>query len=121
MAERRKFMRFNTDLPIEYNTGDKKSAKGVCRGTNVSREGLMIRAGRAIKKGVELNLRMIISESKSVIMAQGTVVWSAAANGMKDKKDYEAGVKLTKIDSFDRACLLEYAYDNWLDEVSKKK
>jgi hypothetical protein len=105
MSERRKFMRFNTPVDIEYRTLTLNPIFGKALAKDLSREGvrLGIKPGMTIGTPVEISVN--VPGDNLPVFAAGKIAW---ADGL------DAGIKLTKISQSDRARLLEYVYKEWL-------
>jgi hypothetical protein len=77
---------------------------------DLSREGLRMNCNDPLHKGSKLEIEMLIPGDNIPIIVSGEVAWSTRV----DKGSYDSGVKLTKIERFDRARLLDYVYDEWI-------
>ncbi len=113
MHERRKFIRFNVPLDLEFrqleNTVDYYPGKT----TNFSREGFCFETTDPqirLNQILEVNIKHPLNQS--VVPAQGEIVWLEQA---KDKR--YAGVLLTEIDKAVKSEILDYAYDIWLEDI----
>ncbi len=110
MAERRKHLRFNAPLTIEYKTLTLNPLFGKTLAKDLSREGMRLGVQQNIPVGTALEISLTVPGDNLPVFATGKVAW---ADGL------EAGLKLTKITPKDRARILEYVYQEWL-KVSKK-
>ncbi len=110
MAERRKHLRFNTPLNIEYKTLTLNPLFGKTLAKDLSREGMRFGVDQTIPVGTTLEISLAVPGDNLPVFATGKVAW---ANGL------DAGLKLTKIAQKDRARILEYVYKEWL-KTSKK-
>jgi c-di-GMP-binding flagellar brake protein YcgR len=94
--ERRKYPRFNVDLPVEYSKPDLISKPG--RATNVSEGGLLLYFPERMEIGQHLSLKLFFSfglELKTIeTLVQ--VVWMDIDPG-KDWGEYRTGVKFLDI------------------------
>ncbi|MBW1854487.1 MAG: hypothetical protein JRJ00_07375 [Deltaproteobacteria bacterium] len=61
-----------------------------------------------------LQIEIIVPEKEKSVMAIGILRW---IRELDKKMNYLGGVDLTKIDSRDKWMLLDYAYDEWAEEV----
>lgn len=111
MAERRKFLRFNTPLDMEYKTLTLNPIFGKTLAKDLSREGVRFGIKQAVPVGTSLEISMTVPGDNLPVFATGKIAW---ADG------FDAGVKLTKISQNDRARVLEYVYKEWL-KTSKKE
>ncbi len=105
MSERRKYMRFNAPLNIEYKTLALNPIFGKALIKDLSREGLRFDAKQSIPVGTPLEISMNVPGDNLPVFASGKVAW---ADGL------EAGVKLIKISRTDRTRILEHVYHEWL-------
>ena len=109
-SERRKFMRFDAPLDMEYRTLTLNPIFGKALAKDLSREGVRIGLKQGIPAGTPIEICLNVPGDNLPVFATGKVAW---ADGL------EAGVRLTKISPSDRTRVLEYVYHEWL-KVSKK-
>ncbi len=105
ILERRKYMRFNTPMDVEYKTLTLNPIFGKALAKDLSREGLCVKTKQKLPVGTTLELSMSVPGDNLPVFATGKVAW---ADGL------EAGLKLTKINLKDRARVLEHVYKEWL-------
>ena len=105
MTERRKYLRFNTPMDVQYKTLTLNPIFGKTLAKDLSREGLRIEVKDKVAIGTPLEICMNVPGDNLPVFASGKVAW---ADGL------EAGVKLTKINQGDRVRVLEYVYREWL-------
>lgn len=110
MSERRKYMRFNALLDLEYKTLALNPIFGKALLRDLSREGLRFNIKQNIPIGTPVEISMNVPGDNLPVFAAGKVAW---ADGL------DAGVKLTKISRTDRARMLEYVYNQWLRTAQK--
>jgi len=110
MAERRRYMRFNTPLDLEYRTLTLNPIFGKALAKDLSKEGLRVGLKQDVPVGTSVEICLNVPGDNLPVFATGKVAW---ADGL------DAGVKLTKISQSDRARVLEYVYRQWL-HTSKK-
>jgi hypothetical protein len=113
MTERRKFLRFPTDVNAEYRGCREKEISGVSCIKDLSREGMRFSISRKLDTGTLLDMKFMLPGDEKPIYLTGEVIW---ANEPADNEDsmYLIGVKIYKIDNFDRVRLLDHAYTEWL-------
>lgn len=111
MAERRKFMRFNTPMDLEYRTLTLNPIFGKALAKDLSREGVRFGVKQGIPVGTPVEICLSVPGDNLPVFATGKVAW---ADG------FEAGVKLTKIQQRDRLRMLEYVYREWLKSTGKQ-
>jgi c-di-GMP-binding flagellar brake protein YcgR len=118
VAERRKYMRFNTVLHGGYELPDGQT-KGRSEIKNLSREGIRILVDKQITSGTEIDLTVDIPGDNVPIYARAQVAWNKKLDS-GEKIAYATGLKFTKIDRFDRARLLDYVYTQWMRFLKKE-
>ena len=104
-SERRKYLRFNTPLEMEFKTLTLNPIFGKALAKDLSREGVRFGLKGPVSIGTSVELRLNVPGDNLPVFATGKVAW---ADGL------DAGVRLTKISSDDRARVLEYVYREWL-------
>ena len=109
-SERRKFLRFEAPLDLEYRTLTLNPIFGKALARDLSREGVRMGVKQSIPMGTPIEICMNVPGDNLPVFATGKVAW---ADGL------EAGVRLTKISHTDRTRVLEYVYREWL-KASKK-
>ena len=110
MTERRKYLRFNTPLDVQYKSLTLNPIFGKTLAKDLSREGLRIGLKEKVSVGTALEIRMNVPGDNLPVFATGKVAW---ADGL------EAGVRLTKMNQTDRMRVLEYVYNEWLKSSKK--
>ncbi|MCG3175974.1 MAG: hypothetical protein MOGMAGMI_00912 [Candidatus Omnitrophica bacterium] len=110
MAERRKYMRFNTPMDVEYRTLTLNPIFGKALAKDLSREGVRFGVKQSIPVGTPVEICLNVPGDNLPVFATGKIAW---ADG------FEAGVKLTKIQQRDRLRVLEYVYREWLKAGSR--
>lgn len=116
MTERRKFMRFNAILDVIYRAIDNSPQKIKSMVKDLSKEGARLH-GNKLEKGALLELEMKVPGDNIPIFAFGEVAWSQKSGGAQ----YESGIRFTKIESHDRAKLLDYVYNEWIRSKKEKR
>ena len=111
MIERRKYLRFNTPLDVQYKTLALNPIFGKTLAKDLSREGMRIGLSDGVAVGTPLEIRMNMPGDNLPVFATGKVAW---ADGL------EAGVRLTRINQDDRIRVLEYVYREWLKTTKKQ-
>ena len=108
--ERRRFMRFQAPMDLEYRTLTLNPIFGKALARDLSREGVRLGIKQDIPAGTPIEICMNVPGDNLPVFASGKVAW---ADGL------EAGVKLTKISQSDRTRVLEYVYREWLKSAKK--
>ena len=104
-SERRKYLRFHTPLEMEFKTLTLNPIFGKALAKDLSREGVRFGICGTVTVGTPVELRLNVPGDNLPVFASGKVAW---ADGL------DAGVRLTKISTDDRARVLEYVYREWL-------
>ncbi len=109
-SERRRFMRFNTPLDLEFKTLTLNPIFGKTLAKDLSREGMRVGLKQSIPSGTPIEVCMNVPGDNLPVFAAGRVAW---ADGL------EAGIRLTRISQHDRTRVLEYVYREWLRSSKK--
>jgi c-di-GMP-binding flagellar brake protein YcgR len=106
--ERRKYPRFNVDLPIEYYRIDSSSGH-TSKALNISEGGLLLSFPEQMDIGqyVRLRLFLLLGSELNTIEVLAEVVWTDIHLG-ESRRDYRCGIKfidvspgdMTKLKSF---------------------
>ena len=110
MSERRKYLRFNAQMDMEYKTLTLNPLFGKALLKDLSREGLRFNVKESVPIGTPVEISLNVPGDNLPVFATGKVAW---ADGL------DAGVKFTKISRTDRARMLEYVYQEWLKTARK--
>ena len=103
--ERRRFMRFDLPLDLEYRTLTLNPIFGKALAKDLSKDGVRLNLKQAVPMGTPVEICLNVPGDNLPVFATGKVTW---ADGL------EAGIRFTKIDNTDRARVLEYVYREWL-------
>ena len=115
MVERRKFIRFSIPVDVKYGA-PVEGIEGLSMSRDVSREGIGFPMNKQMARGTMLELKIGIPGELAPIIARGEVAWVKESS---EKADFDAGVKVVKMNPFDRSRLLEYGYKEWLKVMDK--
>jgi len=110
MAERRKFLRFNAPMDMEYRTLTLNPIFGKALAKDLSREGVRFSVRQSLPVGTAIELCLSVPGDNLPVFVTGKVAW---ADGL------DTGVKLTNISRQDRARVLEYVYKEWLKDAGR--
>jgi len=113
MMERRKFMRFDIPLHLEFkashNEGDITGGVMI----NFSREGFCFQSELSdfiSDRGIDFNIKL--PDKKENIPVRGDVVWVE-----KNEGGSLAGVRIHEIGNEEKFEILDFAYDRWLETM----
>lgn len=109
-SERRRFMRFQTPMDLEFRTLTLNPIFGKSLAKDLSREGMRVGLKQSIPTGTPIEVCMNVPGDNLPVFATGRVAW---ADGL------DAGIRLTKISQTDRMRVLEYVYREWLKSTKK--
>ena len=113
MKERRKFMRFSVPVDVKYGA-PVEDIEGLSMSRDVSREGISFPVNKQMVRGTMVELEMDVPGEIAPIFAQGEVAWVKES---AERGDFDAGLKVARMNPFDRSRLLEYVYKEWLKVV----
>ncbi len=116
--EKRKFMRFDAPINIEYNFSGKKIKK-LAISKNISRKGINIFLAEKLNPGIKLELQLSIPDEIIPIFAIGRLIWIKKIDN-QSKNRFSAGIAIEKMAPFDLNTALQYAYNYWKDNISRK-
>ena len=116
VEERRRFKRFPIKLNAKYLLGENHKKWKPFMVINISREGMGMEVYLQERIPIDsvLQIEIIVPEKEKPVMAIGVLKW---IKELEKKMNYLGGVDLTKIDSRDKWMLLDYAYDEWAEDV----
>ncbi len=106
--ERRKFPRFNVDLPVEYERMGSFVPSG--RAPNISEEGLLIYFSERMEVGQSLRIKLFFANLGSdfeSIEAVVEVVW-IELDADKELEAYRTGVRIVSISGDGLTCLKNF-------------
>lgn len=117
MSEKRKFMRFEVSVEIEYMVpGNGAPIEGISVTRNLSREGLQLTLNSKLLPGMELEIKLKIPGDAVPIYAKGDLVWIDKA---EERTESNAGIKFTQITPFDKNRILDHVYKEWVERQVK--
>lgn len=108
MEERRRYVRLDTRLKISYTIV--KNERDLPRDTetkDIGGGGIRILFTESLPVQTLLKLNIALPEESQPIVCTGKVVWVEEFSVM-EKKEYEAGVSFTDINSKDRDRIIKY-------------
>ncbi len=114
MSEKRKFMRFDVSVEVEYMVpGNGIPMEGISVTRNLSREGMQLTLNTKLVPGTELEIKLRIPEDSAPVYAKGDVVWIDKA---EENSETDAGIKFTQMSPFDRNRILDHVYKEWVGQ-----
>ncbi|KPK38945.1 MAG: hypothetical protein AMJ78_09240 [Omnitrophica WOR_2 bacterium SM23_29] len=119
MIEKRKYMRFDVPVDIEYMvTVSTLSIEGTSTTKNLSREGMQLILDKDLPPGTEIDIKIRIPEDVAPIYAKGIIVWN---DKLEKKGEPNVGIKFVQISPFDRNRILEHVYKEWVERQIRSK
>ena len=120
--EKRKFMRFDAPINVEYNFSIKK-IKSLAISKDISRKGINILLTEKLNPGIKIELQLSIPDEIIPIFAIGRLIWIEKIDNQSNqsKNKFSAGIAIEKMAPFDLNTALQYAYNYWKDTVGKKR
>lgn len=114
MSEKRKFMRFEVAIEVEYMVpGNGAPLEGISITKNLSREGMQASLNSKLVPGTELEIKLRIPEDPAPVYAKGDIAWIDKAEA---RTESSAGIKFTQISPFDRNRILDHVYRQWVEQ-----
>ena len=114
-SEHRKFQRFDSFVNVHYKYHDDVDSAEVAGLTgDLSRDGLKLYTDQKIRIGGLVDLTIEIPDDPKSIKAHGEVVWCRVSD--KETARYSVGVRFLGFDPVDKFRILDYAYNNWLED-----
>ena len=114
MSEKRKFMRFEVAIEIEYMVpGNGTPLEGISITRNLSREGMQANLNSKLIPGTELEIKLRIPGDPAPVYAKGDIAWIDKAEA---KTESAAGIKFTQVSPFDRNRILDHVYRQWVEQ-----
>ncbi|MFH1996075.1 MAG: PilZ domain-containing protein [Candidatus Omnitrophota bacterium] len=118
MINRRKFLRFNAELRIEYEIPS-SGAKGSALALNISRTGMRLLADKKLESGSGIFFRIELPDDDSPIFINAKVVWGKPIDIREFGFSFVGGLSIERIDNYDRVRLLDYSYSRWIQARGK--
>jgi hypothetical protein len=108
LKERRRFVRFDKEIRINYNLRNKSSDKHFSRTSNISRKGLCLLAYEKLKEKSCLDLELDIPGFSRPVKTTGQVVWIKELKNQdtQGRRQFYIGIRFLKIRPEAEAALL---------------
>ncbi len=117
MSEKRKFMRFDVAIEVEYMVpGNGAPIEGISVTRNLSREGMQISVNSKLVPGTELEIKLRIPEDTAPVYAKGDLVWVDKTDIPEMNTESSGGIKFTQMSPFDRNRILDHVYKEWVEQ-----
>ena len=116
--EHRHFKRFDTYVRVHFKQHDDHKGESIQEKTglsgDLSRGGLKIYSDDKIQVGSLIDLTIEIPDDPLPVKVCGEVAWSQKIKNKTSK--YSFGVHFVGLSPVDKFRVLDYAYNNWLDD-----
>lgn len=112
MLEKRRFVRLDVRVNVEYEIVQAPEAKFKSFTKNLSQGGICLFLDSFLKKDTLLDLKLHIPERSKPLEATGKIVWIETFKiGDKDAKEhFEAGVEFVDISDDDKNMIAKYVF-----------
>jgi len=112
-TEHREYQRFDSFVGVHYKHRDGKKEEDGLTG-DLSRNGLKLFTDEKLQVGEELDLSVLVPDDPKAINVAGEVIWCRTSREKTSK--YDIGVKFIGLSAVDKFRVLDYAYNNWLED-----
>jgi len=116
MQEKRRFVRIQWPIIVQYKTLEEPYTKDQIVGTDISERGVSFISYERLSKGTKLDMQIQVPFDSMPIFAKGKIVWVRNL-GEEHKKTFEVGLEFTEVDTRDQKRLKTYI-DN---EIKQKR
>jgi len=107
MEEKRRFVRIDWPVVVQYKTLEEPITKDQTLGRDISENGISFVVYERLPKGTRLDIQIQTPFDSLPIFVKGKVSWIRAL-GEESKKTFEVGVEFIEIDQKDQRRLREY-------------
>lgn len=107
MEEKRKFVRIEWPVVVQYKTLEEPFTKDQSIGKDVSEGGVSFSVYERLPKGMAIDMQIQTPFDSLPIFAKGKVAWIKNV-GEEHEKTFEVGIEFIKIDLKDQKRLKEY-------------
>ena len=107
MEEKRKFVRIEWPVVVEYKTLEEPYTQDQIVGRDISEGGVCFTVYERLLKGTKLDIQVRVPFDSMPIFVKGKVVWVRKVGG-EHSKTFEAGVIFSEVDPKDQKRLKTY-------------
>ena len=107
MEEKRKFVRIEWPVVVQYKTIEEPYTDDEIVGKDISEGGASFIVYERLSKGLQLEMQIRVPFDSMPIFVKGTVVWIKKI-GEEHAKTFEAGVEFTAVDPKDQKRFKRY-------------
>ena len=116
--ERRKFLRIEAEMEVDFWAKGPSMTSGRARVLNFCREGLGVLFSGMVGRGEHVDLTMRVPGDNVPILATAQVAWTD--DRKSDPTGLSAGLRFVSIKPLDLARLLDCVYSRWLGNLREK-
>ncbi|MBL7130434.1 MAG: PilZ domain-containing protein [Candidatus Omnitrophica bacterium] len=111
MQDRRKFVRLNAAVEVDYIVLDSESQQREHTATkNISAGGICLIAHEQLRAGDILSLTFSLPNNESPIIVKGKVVWIKSFKVASEKESYDVGIEFIDINEVNRERIDKYVF-----------
>ncbi|MBU2541389.1 MAG: PilZ domain-containing protein [Candidatus Omnitrophica bacterium] len=112
MQERRKFIRLDTRVRVEYDIIESRGDRTGSFTKNLSQGGICLFLDSLIQKDTLLKLKLFLPEQSEPIETTGKIVWidMFKVGGKDAQEEYEAGIEFRDIAKEDQEKISKYVF-----------
>jgi len=118
MREKRRFIRFEIALKINYAIQTEPKIEKTGKTKDVSSGGMQLLTEERLEPGSRLGLKVFIPEALNPAHLNGTVLWSKEIPSTK-KASYSAGIEFGKIEEDNKNTFLRFLCDLMYRKIGK--
>lgn len=107
MQEKRKFVRVQWPIVVQYKTLEEPYTKDQIVGSDISEGGISFTAYERLSKGITLDMQIQVPFDSMPIFAKGRVTWVKNL-GEEHQKTFEIGLEFTEVEPRDQKRLKMY-------------
>lgn len=120
MREKRRFIRFEISLKVNYTIQKEPKIEKTGITKDVSAGGIQLLSEDKISVGNKLELKIFIPEALNPVHLNGIAVWSQEANIERGRR-FCAGIELGKIEEDNKNTFLKFLCDLMYRRIGEKK
>lgn len=122
MKEKRRFIRFDIALRVNYIVQAKKETRLMKTGVtkNISAEGMQLLTEEKLEVGNKLEIKILVPEALNPVHLKGRVLWTKEAPSEKEHS-YNSGIEFAEIEEDNKNTFLKFLCDLMYGTMGKMK
>jgi c-di-GMP-binding flagellar brake protein YcgR len=120
MREKRRFIRFNIALKVNYIVQKEPRTEKLGTTKDVSAQGIQLLTTDKLGPGDRVDLKIFVPEALNPAHMKGTVVWSKEPESDRSHY-YSAGINFDRIEEDNKNTFLKFLCDLMYEKTGKKK